>query len=71
MDRMLYHYLEHKRKESSGPLHATYLVSGKSVDKGQTVRRSQGLVQDNVVSGALAWAEDAEASRHTLETEVH
>lgn len=36
--RMLYHYLDHKRKESSAQLHATYLVSGKFVDNGQTVR---------------------------------
>lgn len=36
--RMLYHYLDHKRKESSAQIHATYLVSGKSVDDGQTVR---------------------------------
>lgn len=35
---MLYHYLDHKRKESSAQLHATYLVSGKFVDNGQTVR---------------------------------
>uniref|UniRef100_A0A3P8X769 DNA polymerase delta subunit 3 n=1 Tax=Cynoglossus semilaevis TaxID=244447 RepID=A0A3P8X769_CYNSE len=35
--QMLYHYLDHKRKESSAQLHATYLVSGKFVDKGQTV----------------------------------
>ncbi|XP_020497458.2 DNA polymerase delta subunit 3 isoform X1 [Labrus bergylta] len=34
--QMLFHYLDHKRKESSAQLHATYLVSGKSVDKGQT-----------------------------------
>lgn len=34
---MLYHYLDHKRKESSAPLHATYLVTGKFVDNGQTV----------------------------------
>ncbi|XP_040911345.1 DNA polymerase delta subunit 3 [Toxotes jaculatrix] len=33
--QMLYHYLDHKRKESSAQLHATYLVSGKFVDKGQ------------------------------------
>eukprot|EP00064_Thunnus_orientalis_P016387 superscaffoldBa00003237_g16452 len=33
--RMLYHYLDHKRKESSAQLHATYLVSGKFVDNGQ------------------------------------
>lgn len=37
MFRMLYHYLDHKRKESSAQIHATYLVSGKSVDDGQTV----------------------------------
>lgn len=35
--RMLYHYLEHKRKESSPQLHATYLVTGKFVGNGQTV----------------------------------
>lgn len=34
--QMLYHYLEHKRKESSPQLHATYLVSGKCEDNGQT-----------------------------------
>nr|XP_043880442.1 DNA polymerase delta subunit 3 isoform X3 [Solea senegalensis] len=34
--QMLFHYLDHKRKESSGQLHATYLVSGKMVDNGQT-----------------------------------
>lgn len=37
---MLYHYLDHKRKESSAQLHATYLVSGKFVDNGQTVSYS-------------------------------
>ncbi|XP_061654378.1 DNA polymerase delta subunit 3 [Phyllopteryx taeniolatus] len=34
--QMLYHYLDHKRKESSAQLHATYLVSGKFVDSGHT-----------------------------------
>ncbi|XP_077580486.1 DNA polymerase delta subunit 3 [Stigmatopora nigra] len=34
--QMLYHYLDYKRKESSAQLHATYLVSGKCVDNGQT-----------------------------------
>ncbi|XP_069564991.1 DNA polymerase delta subunit 3 [Brachyistius frenatus] len=34
--QMLFHYLDHKRRESSAPLHATYLVSGKLVDNGQT-----------------------------------
>ncbi|XP_041659685.1 DNA polymerase delta subunit 3 isoform X2 [Cheilinus undulatus] len=33
--QMLYHYLDHKRKESSAQLHATYLVSGKCEDNGQ------------------------------------
>ncbi|XP_053186509.1 DNA polymerase delta subunit 3 [Scomber japonicus] len=33
--QMLYHYLDHKRKESSAQLHATYLVSGKFVGNGQ------------------------------------
>lgn len=37
---MLYHYLDHKRKESSAQLHATYLVSGKFEDNGQTVRHT-------------------------------
>ncbi|XP_037537847.1 DNA polymerase delta subunit 3 isoform X2 [Nematolebias whitei] len=37
--QMLYHYLEHKRNESSPQLHATYLVSGKSVDNGQTCHK--------------------------------
>uniref|UniRef100_H3CRA2 DNA polymerase delta subunit 3 n=1 Tax=Tetraodon nigroviridis TaxID=99883 RepID=H3CRA2_TETNG len=37
--QMLYHYLDHKRKESSARIHATYLVSGKSVDDGQTGHR--------------------------------
>uniref|UniRef100_A0A3Q3M050 DNA polymerase delta subunit 3 n=1 Tax=Mastacembelus armatus TaxID=205130 RepID=A0A3Q3M050_9TELE len=34
--QMLFHYLDHKRKESSVQLHATYLVSGKCLDNGQT-----------------------------------
>nr|XP_061795841.1 DNA polymerase delta subunit 3-like [Nerophis lumbriciformis] len=37
--QMLYHYLDNKRKESSAQLHATYLVSGKCVDNGQTSHR--------------------------------
>ncbi|XP_061695978.1 DNA polymerase delta subunit 3 isoform X2 [Syngnathoides biaculeatus] len=37
--QMLYHYLDHKRKESSARLHATYLVSGKFVDNGQTTHK--------------------------------
>ncbi|XP_030219219.1 DNA polymerase delta subunit 3 isoform X3 [Gadus morhua] len=34
--QMLFHYLDHKRKESSAPLHATYLVTGKWVENGNT-----------------------------------
>ncbi|XP_072220349.1 DNA polymerase delta subunit 3 [Leuresthes tenuis] len=37
--QMLYHYLDHKRKESSPQLHATYLVSGKFVGNGQTCHK--------------------------------
>lgn len=46
---MLYHYLDHKRKESSAQVHATYLVSGKFVDNGQTVR----TVLDNNLNATL------------------
>lgn len=38
MFRMLYHYLDYKRKESLAQIHVTYLVSGKSVHDGQMVR---------------------------------
>lgn len=37
--QMLFHYLEHKRKESSSPLHATFLLSGKCVDQGRTCHK--------------------------------
>ncbi|XP_056149407.1 DNA polymerase delta subunit 3 isoform X2 [Lampris incognitus] len=37
--QMLFHYLDHKRKESSAQLHATYLVSGKFIENGQTTHR--------------------------------
>ncbi|XP_028328671.1 DNA polymerase delta subunit 3 [Gouania willdenowi] len=37
--QMLFHYLDHKRKESSAQLHATYLVSGKFVNNGQTCHK--------------------------------
>ncbi|XP_034021688.1 DNA polymerase delta subunit 3-like [Thalassophryne amazonica] len=33
--QMLFHYLDHKRKESAAQLHATYLVSGKFMENGQ------------------------------------
>lgn len=50
---MLYHYLDHKRKESSAQVHATYLVSGKFEDNGQTVR----TVLDNNLNATpcLCW----------------
>ncbi|CAL8343079.1 unnamed protein product [Merluccius merluccius] len=37
--QMLFHYLDHKRKESSAPLHATYLVTGKLVENGNTCHK--------------------------------
>ncbi|KAF6716628.1 DNA polymerase delta subunit 3 [Oryzias melastigma] len=43
--QMLYHYLEHKRKESSPQLHATYLVTGKFVGNGQT--RAESSAKDS------------------------
>lgn len=54
---MLYHYLDHKRKESSAQLHATYLVSGKFVDKGQTV--SLILQRLHIESGVCCLSFDA------------
>uniref|UniRef100_A0A7N6AJM4 DNA polymerase delta subunit 3 n=1 Tax=Anabas testudineus TaxID=64144 RepID=A0A7N6AJM4_ANATE len=46
--QMLYHYLDHKRKESSAQLHATYLVSGKFVDNGQTSHRVSVVREDQL-----------------------
>ncbi|XP_039672656.1 DNA polymerase delta subunit 3 isoform X2 [Perca fluviatilis] len=46
--QMLYHYLDHKRKESSDPLHATYLVSGKFVDNGQTSHKVSVVKEDQL-----------------------
>ncbi|XP_077955849.1 DNA polymerase delta subunit 3 isoform X3 [Gasterosteus aculeatus] len=46
--QMLYHYLDHKRKESSAPLHATYLVSGKFVHKGQPSHRVSVVKEDQL-----------------------
>ncbi|XP_028987808.1 DNA polymerase delta subunit 3 [Betta splendens] len=46
--QMLYHYLDHKRKESSAPLHATYLVSGRFEDNGQTSHRVSLVREDQV-----------------------
>lgn len=37
--QMLFHYLEQKRRESSSALHATFLLSGKSVDDGRTCHK--------------------------------
>ncbi|KAA8587335.1 hypothetical protein FQN60_016748 [Etheostoma spectabile] len=46
--KMLYHYLDHKRKESSAQLHATYLVSGKFVDNGQTSHKVSLVKEDQL-----------------------
>ncbi|XP_006807828.2 DNA polymerase delta subunit 3 [Neolamprologus brichardi] len=46
--QMLYHYLDHKRKESSAQLHATYLVSGKFVDNGQTSHKVSVVREDQL-----------------------
>lgn len=46
--RMLYHYLDHKRKESSEQLHATYLVSGKFVDNGQASHKVTVVREDQL-----------------------
>ncbi|XP_070775391.1 DNA polymerase delta subunit 3 [Enoplosus armatus] len=46
--QMLYHYLDHKRKESSPQLHATYLVSGKFVDNGQTSHKVSVVKEDQL-----------------------
>ncbi|KAM3603880.1 uncharacterized protein V6R79_003415 [Siganus canaliculatus] len=46
--QMLFHYLDHKRKESSAQLHATYLVSGKCVDNGQTSHKVSVVKEDQL-----------------------
>uniref|UniRef100_A0A8C9V1D9 DNA polymerase delta subunit 3 n=1 Tax=Scleropages formosus TaxID=113540 RepID=A0A8C9V1D9_SCLFO len=47
--RMLYHYLDHKRKESSASqLHATYLVSGKFVENGNTSHKVAVVREDQL-----------------------
>ncbi|XP_044075315.1 DNA polymerase delta subunit 3 [Siniperca chuatsi] len=46
--QMLYHYLDHKRKESSPQLHATYLVSGKFVDNGQMSHKVSVVKEDQL-----------------------
>lgn len=46
--QMLYHYLDHKRKESSAQLHATYLVSGKFVDNGQASHKVSVVKEDQL-----------------------
>ncbi|XP_075954461.1 DNA polymerase delta subunit 3 isoform X2 [Anarhichas minor] len=46
--QMLFHYLDHKRKESSAQLHATYLVSGKFVDNGQTSHKVSVIKEDQL-----------------------
>ncbi|KAM9844482.1 DNA polymerase delta subunit 3 isoform 2-T2 [Aulostomus maculatus] len=47
---MLFHYLDHKRKESSSPLHATYLVSGKFEDNG-LVSHKVSIVREDQLEG--------------------
>lgn len=47
--QMLYHYLEQKRKESSGTrLHATYLVSGKFTQNGNTCHKVAVVREDQL-----------------------
>ncbi|XP_037315365.2 DNA polymerase delta subunit 3 [Pungitius pungitius] len=46
--QMLFHYLDHKRKESSARLHATYLVSGKFVDNGQSSHKVSVVKEDQL-----------------------
>ncbi|XP_053739219.1 DNA polymerase delta subunit 3 isoform X1 [Synchiropus splendidus] len=46
--QMLFHYLDHKRKESSAQLHATYLVSGKLVDNGHTSHKVSVVREDQL-----------------------
>ncbi|XP_071347701.1 DNA polymerase delta subunit 3 isoform X2 [Trachinotus anak] len=46
--QMLYHYLDHKRNESSAQLHATYLVSGKFVDNGQASHKVSVVREDQL-----------------------
>ncbi|XP_062261167.1 DNA polymerase delta subunit 3 [Platichthys flesus] len=46
--QMLFHYLDHKRKESSAQLHATYLVSGKFVDNGQASHKVSVVREDKL-----------------------
>lgn len=46
--QMLFHYLDHKRKESSAQLHATYLVSGKFVDNGQTCHKVSVIQEEQL-----------------------
>ncbi|KAK6316815.1 hypothetical protein J4Q44_G00122150 [Coregonus suidteri] len=46
--QMLYHYLDQKRKESSAPLHATYLVSGKFVENGTMSHRVSVVREDQL-----------------------
>ncbi|KAM3866158.1 DNA polymerase delta subunit 3 [Diretmus argenteus] len=59
---MLYHYLDHKRKESSAQLNATYLVSGKFVENGQTSHKVSVVREDQL--------EDAK-SKMSLTVSVH
>lgn len=46
--QMLYHYLEKKRKESSGSLHATFLITGKYVENGSTCHKVSVVREDKL-----------------------
>ncbi|KAI7795770.1 DNA polymerase delta subunit 3 [Triplophysa rosa] len=47
--QMLYHYLEKKRKESSGcPLRATYLITGKCVENGSMCHKVSVVREDKL-----------------------
>lgn len=46
--QMLFHYLDHKRRETSAQLHATYLVSGKFVDNGQASHKVSVVREDKL-----------------------
>ncbi|XP_075993678.1 DNA polymerase delta subunit 3 [Genypterus blacodes] len=46
--QMLFHYLDQKRRESSAQLHATYLVSGKCVENGQTSHKVSVVREDHL-----------------------
>ncbi|KAG7321129.1 hypothetical protein KOW79_015544 [Hemibagrus wyckioides] len=46
--QMLYHYIEQRRKERSGNLHATYLVSGKCLENGSMCHKVSVVREDKL-----------------------